>query len=61
MQMSVSNYDLLQAKVDAELARYTHSLRQPAGSYWQRSRQYCRRSDAVRRGNHGQEGRRNGV
>ena len=23
MQMSVSNYDLLQAKVDAELARYT--------------------------------------
>lgn len=26
MQMSVSNYDLLQAKVDAELARYTEEL-----------------------------------
>ena len=24
--MSVSNYDLLQAKVDAELARYTEEL-----------------------------------
>ena len=26
MQMSMSNYDLLQAKVDAELARYTEEL-----------------------------------
>ena len=26
MKMSVSNYDLLQAKVDAELARYTEEL-----------------------------------
>ena len=26
MQMSVSNYDLLQAKLDAELARYTEEL-----------------------------------